>query len=224
MYRRPCFDSSFFIGGLHEEICKSVKRGVVFQWLWNEAKTGRFEKVLVSALTLAEVYKTKLRTGEPAVVTPTENLDEFLELIEEEFVEVIEIDRNIGLSAHALCRKYNLYPGDGIQVACAISAHCDVFFAWDRPLLHRITEIPVVEPSIYRRDLLTPNEIATEEEIREYEERNKPKASVARPAEVRGGGNGLVTGQTAAPAEAGAGRGSDTEGAQDRPAEETDNG
>ena len=205
VYRKPCFDSSFFIGGLNEEICNGIKRGLVFRWLWNEAKEGRFEKLYISAMTLAEVYKSKKRRGEPTIATPTECLDEFLELIEEEFVEVIEIDRTIALHAHALCRKYNFYPGDGLQLACAIQAQCDVFFAWDRPLLKPVTEVHIEEPLIYRRDLLTPfgYENATEEEIKEYDERNKPKAPVIVTAGISGSGNGAIKGEaTATPAEA----------------------
>jgi hypothetical protein len=64
------------LGGLNDEIVNGVKRGVVFRYLWDRAKAGEF-KVFISALTLAEVYKTK-RSQTPA--TPL--LDEFLEKIE----------------------------------------------------------------------------------------------------------------------------------------------
>jgi predicted nucleic acid-binding protein len=195
-YLKPCFDSSVFLGGLNGEICNGIKRAVVFNWLWAKAKGGKYEKVYISALTLAEVFKTKKRTGEPAVETATDSLDEFLTLIEEDFVEVIEIDRLIGLQSHALCRKYKIWPNDGIQLACALRAQCDALVIWDRPVLLAVKhdDIRIEEPLIYERDLFTFEgvELATSEEITEYEKKH-PKAvaaAVASPANISRGGNG----------------------------------
>ncbi len=67
-YKRPCFDSSTFFGGINDEIINGVKRGVAFRYLWQRAKAGDF-KVFISALTLAEVYKTKRHStpGQPVL-------------------------------------------------------------------------------------------------------------------------------------------------------------
>jgi predicted nucleic acid-binding protein len=181
-YQRPLIDSSVFLGGLNAEICNGVKRKVVFDWLWEQAKSGKFEKVFISAITLAEVFKTKKRTGEPTLESPTESLDEFLALIEEEFVEVVEVDRTLGLEAHALCRKYKLWPNDGIQLACALRAHCDVLVIWDRPVLLAVKrdDIRIEEPCIYDRNIFTLEgvELASPEEVLEYE-RKHPKTIAA---------------------------------------------
>jgi hypothetical protein len=75
-YKKPCIDSSVFIGGLGDgEICRGIKRAVVFQWLWEKAERGEFQ-VFISALALAEVFKRRksLSTDEAAG-------DEFLELV-----------------------------------------------------------------------------------------------------------------------------------------------
>lgn len=134
-YKKPCFDSSVFIGGLGDgEICRGIKRKVVFDWLWQKAKDGAFE-VYISSITLAEVYKTK-RNTERATASPV--LDEFLERIEEQFVKVIGVDRQTGSDAHALCRRFaasKLWPNDAIHLACALAAGCDVLIAWDRPVV-----------------------------------------------------------------------------------------
>lgn len=178
-YKKPCFDSSVFIAGLGDgEICRGIKRKVVFDWLWQKATDGAFE-VYISSITLAEVYKTKRNSG-----TPTDGplLDEFLERIETPFVKVIEIDRQIGLSAHALCRKFaanKLWPNDALHLACALSAGCDVLIAWDRPLVSVTHDkIRIEEPSIYEKDMLPAIEIASPEEIKLYESQIKTKVKV----------------------------------------------
>lgn len=174
-YLRPCFDSSVFIGGLGDgEICGGIKRKVIFDWLWEYAKAGKFE-VYISALALAEVYKTKRHTSQ-ATASPI--LDEFLNLIEERFVNVIEIDRQTGLDAHALCRRYSqqkLWPNDALHLACALRARCDVLIAWDRPIVNITHErIRIEEPCIYERNIFNEKvEIASQEEIDEYETKTK---------------------------------------------------
>ena len=166
-YLRPCFDSSVFLGGLNEEIANGIKRGVVFRHVWQKAKDGDFP-VLISAITIAEVYKKKKR------VTPSTGvLDEFLQCIDETFVQVIEVDRETALAAHALCRRFSaekLMPNDGIVLACALRAGCDVLLAWDEPLVSvKHESIRIEPPAMIGRNLLTPSEIASSEEIRDYE-------------------------------------------------------
>jgi predicted nucleic acid-binding protein len=174
-YKRPCFDSSVFLGGLNGEIVNGIKRNVVFEYLWDRAKAGDF-KVMISALTLAEVYKTKR-----SAVAGSPVLDEFLEKIEEHFVEVIEIDRETGLEAHALCRRYasnKLYPGDAFHLACASRAGCDVLLAWDGPLgsIGTYKSVRIEEPTVLDRNLFTETEIATPEEIKEYDLKRRKAA------------------------------------------------
>jgi predicted nucleic acid-binding protein len=167
-YKKPCFDSSVFIAGLGKgEICKGIKRGVVFRFLWDKAKAGKFQ-IFISAIALAEVYKRKKRA-----TVGEKTLDEFLEYVNEPFVQVIEVDREIGLKAHGLCRKYaaeKLYPNDAIHLACAIRAGCDYLLAWDIPLIGiSHPDILIAEPEIYDRMLFAEDEHATAEEAEAYE-------------------------------------------------------
>jgi predicted nucleic acid-binding protein len=178
-FKKPCLDASVFIGGLDSEIVDGVKRGVIFQYLWERAKAGDF-KIYISALTLAEVYKTKRRA------TPTGPvLDAFLEHIEESFVEVIEIDRETGLLAHALCRHFaanKLYPGDACHLACAVRGGCDALLAWDGPLasIGKYKSVQIEEPQIWDRTLFQESELATEEEIEEYNRQSRRRLAAVK--------------------------------------------
>lgn len=196
-YKKPCLDSSIFIGGLNGEICSTVKRGVVFHHIWEKARAGEFT-IFISAIALVEVYKKKHRQKSDA-----ELLDEFLEYASEPFVEVIEVDRETGIHAHKLCREYaghRLMPNDAIHLACALRAGCDVLLAWDTPLAGiSHPDIRIEEPEIYDRTLLTETEVATLDEISAYEELRK--AAKPEAAEVPGGGGGSAKGQTAAEGE-----------------------
>lgn len=51
-----------------------------------------------------------------------------------DFIVVIEIDRQIGEQANDFCREYELSPADAIHLACALRAGCDVLLAWDEKL------------------------------------------------------------------------------------------
>jgi predicted nucleic acid-binding protein len=167
-YKKPCLDSSLFIAGLGEgEIVKGIKRHVVFKFLWEKARAGAFP-VFVSAIALAEVFKMHKR------LTPTNALlDEFLEYINEPFVKIVEVDTEVGISAHRMCRQYadaKLLPNDAMHLACALRVPCDVLLVYDRPLSN-VTHpnIRIEEPKIYERDLFTNDiEIASPEEIKAY--------------------------------------------------------
>lgn len=167
-YRKPCLDSSAFIGGLNAEICNGIKRGVVFRYILDKARAGEFI-IYIAAITLAEVYKTRKRATSSDPL-----LDDFLELVNEPFVEVIEVDRETGINAHKLCRRFagnKLYPNDAIQLACALRAGCDVLLAWDTPLTGTShPNIRIEAPAIYDRTLFTESEVATAEEILAYEQ------------------------------------------------------
>jgi len=130
-YTKPCFDSSVFIAGLDEEICRGIKRGVVYRYILAQVKAKEY-RISLSAIALAEVYKKK------RFATPEgKSLDEFLELVEEDYVDVIEVDREVGIEAHRLCRRFadkGLMPVDAVHLACAIRAGSDVLLTWDGPL------------------------------------------------------------------------------------------
>ena len=60
--------------------------------------------------------------------------DRILAFFEHDFINIIDVDREIAEQANKLCRRYNLWPTDAIHLACAIRAKCDVLLAWDNKL------------------------------------------------------------------------------------------
>jgi predicted nucleic acid-binding protein len=172
-YKRPCFDSSVFIGALREEISNGIKRHAVFQFLWEQATQGKFT-VYISAAALAEVHK-KSKTLTPPVDQRShrgpDNVDEFLPYANAAFVEVIDVDREVGMIAHELCQQHapDLRPMDALHLACALRAKCDVLLVWDGPLStikHR--DIRIEAPTVYDVGLFTESEFATDEEVKAY--------------------------------------------------------
>lgn len=194
-YKKPCLDSSVFLGGLNKEICGGIKRGVVFRYLWEAAESGNF-KIYISALTIAEVYRKHSRScGERSV----HNYNSFLKCIDEPFVEVIEIDREMALDAHELCRKFSsnkLRPNDALHVVSALRAGCDVLLAWDDPLVSIEHEkLRIEEPRIVDRTLFTETEKANQQEIDTYDRwvarrRARQQKVEPEPAELSGGSDG----------------------------------
>jgi predicted nucleic acid-binding protein len=197
-YRKPCLDSSVFIGGLEGEICNGIKRGVVFRYILEKARSGEFT-IFISAITLAEVYKKKRRAKSTDPL-----LDEFLELVNEPIVEVIEVDRETGINAHKLCRRFagnKLYPNDALHLACALRAGCDVLLAWDTPLIGIVhPNIRIEEPTIYDRTLFTESELATAEEIKAHDQARSAKTPVPSSPPLPGSPPGSPEGKAGAEA------------------------
>lgn len=146
-YRRPYIDSSLFLGWKNRELVNGQDRYLIFQHIWEFAVANEF-KLFTSAITFAEVYKLRHRNAPE----PLETIEELVKDFEREFIESIEVDREIGLEANILCRRYaahKLYPNDAIHLACALRARCDVLLAWDRPLNSiQHPDIRIEEPQI----------------------------------------------------------------------------
>ena len=47
------------------------------------------------------------------------------------FIEIIDVDRQLGEQANRFCRTYGLSPADAIHLTCALRAGCDVLLSWD---------------------------------------------------------------------------------------------
>ena len=128
-YTNPYVDSSVFIGWLKGELRKEFDRKKIAEHILTRAENGDF-LIHISALTLAEVHKK--RGGEQL----TENEDEeILAFFENDFIEVIDVDRELGEQANRFCRTYRLSPADAIHLACALRAGCDVLLSWDEQLV-----------------------------------------------------------------------------------------
>jgi predicted nucleic acid-binding protein len=142
VFSRPYFDSSVFIAWLKGEMIKGVDRRLAADRLLRNAETGAYPAT-TSALTLAEVHK--LRVG-PSL--PSEEDEQILRYFRQPFFEIVVVDRQLGEEANRLCRMHGIYPNDGIHLACAMRAGCDVLFAWDDRFI-RVQQpgIRVLEPA-----------------------------------------------------------------------------
>ena len=136
-YKKPYFDSDVFIGWIKNEVCSEIgpdgkeiiiKRGEIALHLLTLAEHRVFP-IVISALTFAEVHKLKKQPK----LTGDENQN-VLDYFENDFVDVVNVDRALGEEANKLCRQYEaekLSPNDAIHMACAIKADCDILLSWD---------------------------------------------------------------------------------------------
>lgn len=130
-YLKPYIDASVWLGWKNQETRNGVDRYAVFQSVWEAAERGEF-KLYTSALTFAEIYKLRHERN----TQPTPTVEALLADLEEPFVEIIEVDREIGIRANVLCRQFaanKLYPNDAIHLACALRVPCDYLLCYDRP-------------------------------------------------------------------------------------------
>jgi len=159
--KNPCLDSSVFIGGFNDEVKNFVKRGELFRHIIMRGRNSEI-KLHMATAAIAEVYRSKSL----GVISDAKYLDEFMQLIDEDLISPIELDRNTAIQAHALCRTYvKLRPFDAIHIACALTARCDYLLTWDKGMLGvKHDKIEIVKPFIEHPDLFSSTCVATAEE------------------------------------------------------------
>ena len=128
-YRKPYLDACVFIGWIKGEVVNGVERGKIASRILKSASKGAFN-IYTSTLTLAETHKHK---GLSELTEAEDN--RILTFFENDYVLLIDVDRNIGEQANKLCREYSLKPNDAIHLACALRAGCDRLLTWDDGLL-----------------------------------------------------------------------------------------
>jgi predicted nucleic acid-binding protein len=131
-YQRPYIDSSVWLGWKNREVINNVDRYAVFQTIWEAAERGEF-KLYTSTYTFTEIYKLRHQAN----TQPLPTVEALLIDLEAPFVEVVELDRELGIKANILCRRFaanKLYPGDAIHLASALEVPCDALLCYDRPL------------------------------------------------------------------------------------------
>jgi predicted nucleic acid-binding protein len=144
-YSKPYIESSVFIAFIKGEKTQGPNRDMdaeaIFASIIAAAMEGQF-KIHTSSLTIAEVHKKKncpeLSDGECADLTP---------YFREEFITLVEVDREIGETANHLCRTHKaglgqkaLRPNDAIHIASAMKAGSDVLLTWDPDLLSQTVD------------------------------------------------------------------------------------
>lgn len=131
-YKKPYLDSSVFIALVKREIRGDVNRGEIAKHILDSAANGQFP-IVTSTLTLAEVHKKR---GMASTLSTAQD-ETILALFENEYVQLVDLDRLIGERANRLCREYDLLGNDAVHLASAMRAGCDVLLAWD----HHLTDI-----------------------------------------------------------------------------------
>lgn len=112
---------------------------------YNDLVTEVFQQVaagyyngFTSAISLTEVLVHPLRQGNTTLQQRYRDL-----LINSENFHIIAIDAEIAERAADLRARYNLRTPDSLQIAAALSAHCEAFLTNDRGL-SRVTELKVL--------------------------------------------------------------------------------
>jgi predicted nucleic acid-binding protein len=124
-YKNPYLDSSVFLAWLKGENIRGIDRKEIANHILGLASKKVF-KINTSALTLAEVHKIK---GHNKLDDSQD--EKILAYFEHDFINIIDVDRQIGEEANRFCRQFGILPNDAIHIACAIRAECDVLLAWD---------------------------------------------------------------------------------------------
>ncbi len=143
-YKYPYIDSGVFIGVIKNEIVKGVHRGEIGSHVLKQAQNGLY-RIVTSPYVYAECYKPY---HSPVQSDDTQNL--IIDYLENPFIDLIEVDRLIGMQANTLCRAHNFRPTDAIHVACAMRAGCDCVLTWDTGMCKvSITGLRIEEPAIH---------------------------------------------------------------------------
>lgn len=114
--------------------------------------------VIVSALTIVEVYKPHRKMRARQGIADFTEVDE---LFAKSWVDAIEVGRHTARIARDLCRDYGIPSWDAIHMAAAIAGEADILYCWDRSDLikHgsienvRILEPPKPEPRVEQSTL-----------------------------------------------------------------------
>jgi predicted nucleic acid-binding protein len=157
-YKRPYLDSSVFISWVNNETdVGGTDRKAIADDILKAARDGLCQ-ICTSTLTIAEAHK--LRNG-PRL--DEENGTRLLEFFESDFILYVDLERRVAEHAHRLCSEHGIYPCDGVHLASAIKAKCDVLLAWDTRF-ERVTlpDIAVEHPQFLVGQLSLSGEAATE--------------------------------------------------------------
>ena len=140
-FRRPYLDSSVFFAHVKQEVIEcpdGLKRWEVAHGILTDARSGLY-KVFTSTVTLAEVRRIKVKNE----VLNEDELEAVRNLFAHEYIQVIEVNREIGEEAQRLGATYGITPMDSLHLATAIWWECDIFLYWDKALAAALGPGPI---------------------------------------------------------------------------------
>lgn len=138
---RPYLDSSVFFAHIKQEEIEcggGLKRWEVAYGILTDAAAGVY-RVYTSTITLAEVRRIKVKDEE----LDENELEAVRSLFAHEYIQLIEVNREIGEKAQWLGATYGITPMDALHLATAIWWECDVFLYWDKALAAALGPGPI---------------------------------------------------------------------------------
>lgn len=148
VYRYPCLDSPVFIAWIKGEVIDGIDRKLIADQVFNLARRGVF-RIVISSFVIAEVFKP--RHFSPLTDTGSDNI---LAFFEQDFIDVVDVDRRVAEEAHRLARQYGITAPDAIMIATAIRAKADVILTWDDALIERMARAGWTGPPLERPRLV----------------------------------------------------------------------
>ncbi len=148
-FDKPYLDSSVVFALVKQEqiVCPGgLTRWEIVKHIFDDAESGRYT-IFTSTATIAEVRRIRGRTEQ---LNPEEN-QIILEFFQHQFIQPIDVTREIAEKAQELGAAYGITPIDAIHLATAIWWRCDVLLVWDKRFSQhfendRIEGVRVTEP------------------------------------------------------------------------------
>lgn len=147
--RRPfrwAVDTSVLIAHLNgNDKIRGKDASAYSRGIFERAEVGE-ARIIVSALTLVEVWKPHPKANP---FTPPTNLESFDAILTKSWLEIVEVGRACGLLSRKLSQDLNIPSWDAVHVASAILGEAETLYCWDRDDLLKHGEImgvKVAEP------------------------------------------------------------------------------
>lgn len=115
-----------------------LTRWEIAKHIFEDAEAGKYT-IFTSNVTIAEVRRIKERT-EQLDQTELQTIQEFFE---HEFIQPIDVTREIAEKAQELGAQYGIAPIDAIHLATAIWWKCDVLLVWDKRFSQHFENSPI---------------------------------------------------------------------------------
>ncbi len=144
VYWDSCCFLAILNGETEEDACKETI---------HQAKSGEIE-LYVSPLTMAETVRPRL-SPKP---TPKEVRDRVVDFFENDYIKVVNIEREVARRSLDFCWDHNLHARDALHVALALECECEIFETLDKTLLAlRIDGIIIQKPARKGQMEIAPN-------------------------------------------------------------------
>lgn len=155
VYRYPCLDSPVFIAWLKGEVIDGIDRKLIADQVFNLARRGVF-RIVISSFVIAEVFKP--RHFSPLSDTHS---DDILAFFEQDFIDIVDVDRRVAGEAHRLARQFGITAPDAVMIASAVRARADVILTWDDALIDKLMQAGWAGPPLERPRMVGQSDMDT---------------------------------------------------------------